>query len=568
MPSTKPSQRYENVSEQKSSGATYTPKVLADFVAAQIVGSMPGLKNKETVRILEPSIGDGELIISLLECLEGLSVRNIVLHAFDINEEAILNATKRVRDSFPNVDIKILKTDFLEFVLRAHSGEGLFQAQSTEKYDLVIANPPYVRTQVMGATQAQEISKQFGLSGRIDLYHAFLIGINRVMAEGGVAGVIVSNRFMSTKSGTTIRQFLKESFSINHIWDFGDTKLFEAAVLPAVLLLKKSQTKGNERFTSIYTTKENSSKKAENIIHALSCDGVVEVGESFYEVRHGSLNTKGSSTEVWRVSNSKADDWLAQIEERTWKKFRDIGKTRVGVKTCADKVFIRSNWDLMGEKKPELLRPLITHHIARSFKAGANKNTEILYPHTSVQGVRMAVDIAAYPNSQAYLEENRTTLEARTYVIEAGRKWFEIWVPQDPASWDLPKMVFRDISEKPCFWLDFEKGVVNGDCYWMSCGDNLEHLWLACAVANSSFIEEFYDRRFNNKLYAGRRRFITQYVEEFPLPDPDSDISKKIVELAKKIYATVDTDEVDKLTKTLDNLIWNAFGFFLEEVSR
>ena len=38
---------------------------------------------------------------------------------------------------------------------------------------------------------------------------------------------------------------------------------------------------------------------------------------------------------------------------------------------------------------------------------------------------------------------------------------------------------------------------------------------LLLAVANSSFITKFYDIAFHNKLYAGRRRFMTQYVKKF-----------------------------------------------------
>ena len=97
-------------------------------------------------------------------------------------------------------------------------------------------------------------------------------------------------------------------------------------------------------------------------------------------------------------------------------------------------------------------------------------------------------------------------------VLDAGREWFEIWVPQDPDRWVAPKLVFRDISEKPTFWIDTTGGIVNGDCYWLAAekAEDTDLLWLACAVANSAFIEEFYDHRFNNKLYSGRRRFITQ----------------------------------------------------------
>jgi len=98
--------------------------------------------------------------------------------------------------------------------------------------------------------------------------------------------------------------------------------------------------------------------------------------------------------------------------------------------------------------------------------------------------------------------------------------------------------------------------------------DDTDLLWLAAAVANSSFIEAFYDHSFNNKLYAGRRRFITQYVERFPLPDPASPRSSAIIGLAKKIYETVGTSDADKLSKQLDTLVWEAFGLPAKEVTR
>ena len=130
--------------------------------------------------------------------------------------------------------------------------------------------------------------------------------------------------------------------------------------------------------------------------------------------------------------------------------------------------------------------------------------------------------------------------------------------------------MFRDISEEPTFWLDLEGTIVNGDCYWLTCADasRTDCLWLAAAVANSSFIEAFYDHSFNNKLYAGRRRFITQYVERFPLPEPALPSSQTIVALAKRIYEVVGTSEADSLLAQLDTLVWEAFGVPVKEVPR
>jgi hypothetical protein len=146
-------------------------------------------------------------------------------------------------------------------------------------------------------------------------------------------------------------------------------------------------------------------------------------------------------------------------------------------------------------------------------------------------------------------------------VIDSGRNWYEIWVPHNPKTWEKPKLVFRDISEQPIFWMDQTGAIVNGDCYWLTSEEtDSDLLWLALAIANSKFIEEFYDHSFNNKLYSGRRRFITQYVEKFPLPDPESKTSKEIVKLTKSIYELPVDADLDIHEEKLNKLVYSAFG--------
>jgi hypothetical protein len=427
----------------------------------------------------------------------------------------------------------------------------------------------------MGSEQAQRLAATFGLAGRVDLYQAFLLGIIQMLADDGAAGIIVSNRFMTTKGGGALRAALREHFNLQHVWDLGDTKLFGAAVLPAVIFARGRATPCTDRplFTSIYEAKDVASTRAPDPIAALRHEGMVEVedGRRFI-VRHGTLADSDSDVDVWRISSKSSDQWLNTVGHHTWKRFGEIGKIRVGVKTCADKVFIRHDWDsAFGKEKPELLRPLTTHHVSGRFRAVSSKKVyEILYPHEVVQGQRQASPLERFPKSRAYLESHRRVLEGRHYVLEAGRRWYELWVPQDPAAWSLPKLVFRDISERPTFWIDLDGSIVNGDCYWMvtnRVGD-IDLLWLAAAIANSTFAETFYDHRFNNKLYAGRRRFITQYVEQFPLPDPVLPLSQDIVARAKALYAANHAPQTETMEKELDDLIWHVFGLRVEEVDR
>jgi len=560
--------RYSSVKEEKSAGATYTPKLLADFVAGQIAQGAGNLTGNSTLRILDPAIGHGELLVSLLEQLPPRRGLQLDVYGFETDPNALSIAAERLEQKFPFVSFHLEPVSFLDFVLEnfgLHNHGDLFGPTVPESYDLIIANPPYVRTQIMGAKQANLLANQFGLSGRVDLYYAFILGMSRVLKPKGIAGIIVSNRFMTTKSGASIRQAIFERFNMRHAWDLGDTKLFGAAVLPAVLLVegKNGHSETVPAFSTIYETTNQSNHEASNPIEALSKEGFIKINDGRrFHVQHGKLHTNDTPDGVWRIATEAVDAWLAIVCSHTWGTFRDIGKIRVGVKTCADKVFIRKDWDDMTPKDcPELLKPLSTHHIAHRFKPlVSDQKAQILYPHEVVHGRRRAVNLENHPRSQAYLEKNRATLEGRRYVIEAGREWYEIWVPQDPDAWDQPKLVFRDISEEPTFWIDLAGSVVNGDCYWLICEnkDQAELLWLACAVGNSTFIEKYYDLSFNNKLYAGRRRFITQYVEKFPLPDPYNCLGQKIISMAKQVYESSPSPEAEQLEKELDALVWDA----------
>ena len=562
---------YRTSKERKATGAHYTPVEMADFLAREMVEWLEKTKfpKKQRLNILDPTIGDGVLLESLIKELQGRKYTSVETTGFDIDEYALDVAWNKLGAK------AILKhEDFLNHVLENYlNSRSLFSEGKTRKlYHLVITNPPYIRTQVLGSSKARRLSDAFGLSGRVDIYHAFFEAISAVMAQGGIAGLIVSNRFMTTQAGSKARSILKKEFDILHVWDLGDTKLFEAAVLPALLLLRKkselNDTPGS-KMTTIYSVNSVhvQSDPVENIFSVLNNNGVITTDNGSYMIQNGRLNSGATSWDIWRLSNKSTDNWLKKVSERTHCLFSHLGKIRVGIKTTADKVFIRDDWESFGDEKPELLRPLITHHVADHFKA-QSLDKQVLYPHESLNGKKKAIKIANYPKSSQYLERHRDVLEGRTYVRDAGRKWYEIWVPQDPEEWKQSKIVFRDISKRPFCWLDESGAVVNGDCYWISCkAVNRDLIYLALAVANSKFITLFYDRKFNNKLYAERRRFITQYVKDFPIPNPQNPHSKEIVALVGRFMETEDQHARVRTQEKIDTLVWHAFDLPIEKIS-
>jgi adenine-specific DNA-methyltransferase len=563
--------------ERKQSGAHYTPRELADFVAEQVIDTWTRKGIHGPTKILDPAVGDAELLNAILQQASNTLRADYSVHGFDTSQEAISVSSNRISTQHPNIKIQFECSDFLDHVLSFYSDEDsnpLFAKDIGEKYHLIIANPPYIRTQVLGADRSQRLARMFHLSGRVDIYYAFLEAVARVLFPGGIAGIIVSNRFMTVKSGASIREKLKRHFNILHIWDLGDTRIFEAAVLPSVILLeRKSDSNSNEptRFTSIYSTnRQGHSHLVTSPINALTKNGLVHLddGRRFF-VSHGILDYGKEGVGVWRISTEASENYLSIVSENTSCLFGDLGKIRVGVKTTADKVFIRNDWDsFLDQSRPELLRPLLTHHLANNYKANVAVTPRmILYPHESINGKRVPSDLTKYPKTAAYLENHRDTLWSRDYIRNSGRKWYEIWVPHDPDIWIRPKLVFRDISEKPTFWLDLSGSVVNGDCYWLSFrAEEDDLIWLALAVSNSPFIEWFYDIRFHNKLYAGRRRFMTQYVEQFPIPHSESNTAKEIIRLTKELYQTLPSPDSQPLKSEINKLVWLAFGLSPEKI--
>ena len=535
--------------ERKAQGAHYTPPELARFVAREMVAAWGGKQG--VVEVLDPAVGGGDLLEAVVRELSG----DIRVRGIDRDEVAVENAQRRM--AALGMKGEISEGDFLESLTDGGGAE--------PPADLVIANPPYVRTQVLGAEKAQALAEQFSLKGRVDLSFPFVLGIIERLKPGGVAGIITSNRFLSTRAGTSLRERLRESVQVLHVWDLGDTKLFEAAVLPCVLLLRKAGPgEGVSQFTSVYSASSQEGRAdPAKLFAALATDktGVVELGGAGqrYEIKRGHLEVPESAGGVWRLRNDETAAWSRTVGENTWRTLGQLAKVRVGVKTTADPVFIREDWDVVcPDGLPETLRPLITHHLAGRFR-GQPPVKRMLYTHEVVDGKKVAIDLARCPKAASYLETHRERLEGRKYVAKAGRQWFEIWVPQEPSAWELPKIVFKDIAERPTFWLDVDGAVVNGDCYWFTLGEELGELhWLALGVFNSRFIEAFYDAHFANKLYSGRRRFMTQYVSEFPLPDPAGEAARRVVVLAQEIYAAPEKDA--ELGGELDAAVEEAFG--------
>ncbi|MBF6330345.1 Eco57I restriction-modification methylase domain-containing protein [Nocardia transvalensis] len=548
---------------RKRHGRHYTPQRLARFLAERLFEHVMPPGDTGELRILDPACGDGELLVAARQvAARRFPEARLRLVGYDLDGEAVRAAA--ARDDGVGIEWRV--GEFLGAAATLADGE----------FDAIITNPPYVRTQQLGAATARLLSRRFGLQGRIDLTHPFVASVPRLLRPGGVLGLLCANRFLTTKAGANLRALLRSQLTPVELYDLGDTRLFEAAVLPAVTIAVRGEPAMQCTYVSAYETEGVEPCCDTNLFTILTeprdCvirhDGrciAIEVGTLATESIAPQQNPAASrlvsatadftvadhrgadSTVPWRMSRPGTDAWLRRVSEGTWRTFGELARIRVGIKTTADRVFISDRWE---EREPrpetELLFDLLTHHDMAPWRVARERATRVLYPYDVARPRRTPVDLSQFPGTAAYLAEHKDTLAARDYLTASGREWFEIWVPQRPHLWRQPKVVFPDISVRPRFALDRSGAIVNGDCYWISLPDIGDDTlaYVLMGVANSTLGLRFYDAVCGNRLYAGRRRWITQYVARLPVPDPRTPAAAALADWVRALVEGGDPDPI------------------------
>lgn len=170
----------------KHTGATCTPLELGQFLADKLMQQVPADWKQRQLTVLDPACGEGALLEAMTESLQSQCLPHRLL-GYDSSPSYVAEAQARL----PGF-AEIAQADFLELV--AHQDGQMRLGFDTSKghsslesaIDVIIANPPYVRTQVLGAEKAQRLAKKYGLKGRVDLYYPFLMAMTDSLKPGGL----------------------------------------------------------------------------------------------------------------------------------------------------------------------------------------------------------------------------------------------------------------------------------------------------------------------------------------------------------------------------------------------
>ncbi|WP_297004574.1 Eco57I restriction-modification methylase domain-containing protein [uncultured Corynebacterium sp.] len=219
---------------RKARGAFFTPEPVARFMTEWAV------RGPED-RVLEPSAGDAEFLVSAVERLRELGVERPRVHGVEIHRDSADEGRRRVE---------------------AVGGEPLitvgdfFMVPAAPRYDAVIGNPPYIRYQDFAGEareKARAAARTAGveLSGLASSWAAFTVYSAKFLAPGGRLALVVPGELLSVNYAAPVRDFLVRSFAKVDIILF-DRQVFNDAETDAVLLMASGfGAGGNADVTSV-----------------------------------------------------------------------------------------------------------------------------------------------------------------------------------------------------------------------------------------------------------------------------------------------------------------------------
>jgi methylase of polypeptide subunit release factors len=614
-----------SVNERKLSGTHYTPDNVIEYIVERTIGScFCHVDDFLQFRVLDPACGSGLFLLKAFDAIctsvrrklgeispqQTCAVLQNCLYGIDIDPAAIQEAKQNLlkkAEQYGVYDANLINHHFFvgdALELLAENGQqlgldlGFGENQNYQKivfpevmatggFDCVIGNPPYIRIQNIFPLERRQKYVNFfkTASGRFDIANLFIELGATMLKEGGGLGFIVSNKLLSTNGAKQLRRFILNHFTIKEIVDLTDTKLFEAAILPMILILKRGSCSSNQMIFSSATEIKiysDQTKPSSDIFQTLrECElplsREVKIQQRIFKVQKFFTKQPSKADIIWTFHPPIESHVLAKIKTNTKCTLKDISeKISVGLKTTADDVFIKPlTLAFIQEHKFEqaLIYPVLeSHNINRwSVKWQRDKDNYVLYPHQESNGKLLPVDLNRFPYIKKYLYSQREKLASRTYLQESGRKWYEIWVHQSPADFAKIKIITPDISAANRFAIDRKGHFVNGTCFYIIPKDqSLEMNFAVLALLNSKLMEYFHKITSGNVLYAKRFRYWTTYLSQYPIPkafDPKNITVKQLAANARRLETLSSPDDIHKLEDENDRLIYHMFDFDDAEIS-
>src|SRR3989442_581812 len=325
-----PSRYHQNGAAEKVRGAVYTPPRVAAALTRWAVRS-------RTDKVLDPSCGEGVFLSAARTRLADLGARKPVCLGVDVDAETAAQS-------------EAICADFFQWV------------QEASKVDVVIGNPPFIRSHLFPEASrtlafAEMIKMGLRPSRLMSTWAPFLALCCKMLNEQGRLAMVIPEELLTVGYAQELRSFLLTRFR-RVIVCFPSEGIFSEVQQAIVLLLCDNEAGGR---TGLLTMDYSSLEEGD-------CDPL-------------------SSAAAWKWNNKWTHLFLSSRERRrlndwwphlNWQPFNSYGRVEVGIVTGDNNYFILNQEQAHRFDKRHLVPIVTSAKDLRGIKFGAEDFKRVL----------------------------------------------------------------------------------------------------------------------------------------------------------------------------------------------
>jgi adenine-specific DNA-methyltransferase len=422
---------------EKLKGKIYTPQHIVEKILNLVGYTDSTILGKS---ILDPACGEGVFLMEIAKRIilyskpQDLETNLYALKGWDIDAEAIQTCRENLDELIAGLDLG-LKIDW-----QIELKDAILAWDSAEKFDFIIANPPYIRIQHLAEPQRKYLQHHYHFckAGSTDIYVAFFELALHILSADGIAGFITPNTYFYTETAKFLREHLSRQQNLLHIINYGDIQLFGNATTYSAI--------------TIFNTKSQQEFQFEK---AIDEQNFTQKTFKFDEIKNPTWNL---STENQEIIHGLRLAELAHIH--------------VGITTLCDKAYLFGLQDLQElynensgiirltspivgdvllEKK--ILKPIIKGSTLKS--SDEQIFTCILFPYHLIeqkhQIIPESVLAEEYPLTYSYLCSVRDLLDKRDNGKPNTVAWYAFGRSQGLDTSFGKKIIFSPMNKEPNF---------------------------------------------------------------------------------------------------------------------
>ncbi len=514
---------------ESDKGQIYTRPEVVEFMLTAIgLNTADDFKN---ARILEPSCGEGEFVVAIVNRLVNLPKRRPTvkqlarqLLAVDLVASSLEIAKKKVAlildaRGYSKIEITSLLNQWFistDFLLEDIAPD----------FTHIIGNPPYVRVENIPKTLLNEYRSRFTtMTNRADLYIPFYEKCLSLLINGGRLSFICTDRWTKNIYGKSLRQLVNDDFSLELFIDLYGVEAFEKDVMtyPAITQI----VKGKSDQTILKHETDFSHDEANEVLSAIKGETTT------LQARKSIVN----GDEPWLLGSSDEIALIRKLEKK-FSLLESTGcKVFIGAATGANKVYIIDASKVGSDIEEERLLPVVT---ANELKGGSIAwHGKYLINTYDDNGV---VNLSDYPKLANYLNSHKDALCKRHVAQKDTSKWFKTIdrVYKDRAK--MEKLLIPDISSDPIVLYDNGQYHPNNSIYYICSEEWNLH---ALRVVLLSNVTKLFISTYSTKIAKGYLRFQSQHLRKIRLPcwdEIDANLQKKLIKAGKNNRTNIFTE--------------------------